>query len=650
MIMTSAATCECTPEGTVQPPKLDRFIGYFDILNKIALYMSRIAIGLLFLMILVTFVDVFMRYIIKSPITGLKEVTEVMLYMMIGLCVAHTTARDRHIKADIVLNALKPKARDSVSMGASLITSVFLGFATASSVKLLMLYIETGRTHGAIMQIVMWPFILLCTVGFFVSLLVSIRNILKNISKAIKDKVSVVGFILGFGFALAILLFFGALMAKMISFSKGMTCLGAVIFMFILMFAGVPIGYTLWMIGTVLVGNIRGFASALSQMATINLSITTDYTWSVVTFFLLMGFLCFFSRFGEDIFRCINMFLAKLTGGVCVVTITASACLAAVVGDNNAVVSTMSAIAYPEMKKLNYDDRLAMGTLAAGSCLGPLIPPSTGFITYSLLTMVSLGKLFASGIIPGIILALAFVITIVIICKRDPQKGPSGATHTRSEKIKSIPYAFPIIFLFVFIIGGTMVGIFTATEGGAMGCVGALIIALIMGRCKLKTMFQAFNEAGALSGMIFTVIVGAKVFSSGLSWCNLNTIVTTFFNNLNWSTNLTVAFILFCFFLAGFFVDLMPLMFVGIPIVYSIVESLGVDGVWFGCLLVMIINTGVITPPFAMVLFVMKGLMPEVPLKTIFAGVTPFVVATLLVIVLLFFVPQLVTWLPNLLR
>lgn len=634
-------------KGSPSPLKLNRFIAGTSFLEKIALYMNYTSIAVLFLMILVTFADVFMRYVVKNSIVGMKEITEVMLFTMIGMCMAHTTATGRHIQVDLVTGALKPKAKASVALGASLITAVFLGFATFSSIKLLSLYVETGRTHGAIMQITLWPFILLCTLGFFLAWLLSVRNVLKVIAKAAEEKVPAIGYILGFGLAVLILAFFGALVTKTVRFDKGILCLGALVFMFILMFSGVPIGYTLWTIGTVLIGNIRGFSAALTQMAAFNLAVTSNYTWSVVAFFLLMGFLCFFSRFGEDIFRCLNMFLAKLRGGICIVTIAASACLAAVVGDNNAVVSTMSSIGYPEMKKLKYDDKLAMGTLAAGSCLGPLIPPSTGFITYSLLTMVSLGKLFASGIISGIILAIAFIITIVIICRLDPSKGPRGEAHTRREKIASLPYALPIILLFVFVIGGTMVGIFTATEGGAMGCVGALIIALIMGRCKFQTMFNAFSEAGALSGMIFSVIVGAQVFSSGLSWCNLNNTVTAFFGSLNWSPNLTIAFILFCFFLAGFFIDLMPLMFVGIPIVYGIVQGMGVDGVWFGCLLVMIINTGVITPPFATVLFVMKGLMPEVPIKKIFAGVTPFVIATVLVVILLFFVLELVTWLPN---
>lgn len=627
--------------------RLDKIAGGMDFAKRLAYYLNFVALAVLFLMVLCTFLDVFMRYVVKNAIVGMKEYTEVMLFALVGMCVAHTFSEGKHITVTLVLDMLKPKAHAVMGIISTLITTVFLGFLTYSSIDLSILYIQQHKAHGAIMQIPMWPMMILVTIGFLLSFILSLRSVFVALANASRARVPVYAAVLALLVGTAVLVVLGLVMTKVLVFSKGFLCLAAVIVMFLLMFSGVPIGYTLWIIGTVLIGNMRGFAAAMAQLATLNLQTTTDYSWSVVAFFLLMGFLAFHARFGEDIFRCIQMFLSRVSGGLCVVTIAASACLAAVVGDNNAVVSTMSSIAYPEMKRLKYNDRLAMGTLAAGSCLGPLIPPSTGFITYSLLTMVSLGKLFASGIIPGIMLALAFIITIIIICKRHPEYGPKGEKHTRQEKLRSLPGALPILILFVFVIGGTMAGIFTATEAGAMGCVGAMIIAAVMGRFKFKTILGAFDSSGSMIGMIFTVIVGAKVFSSGLSWCNLSSIVSGFFNSLNWSPKLTVAFILLCFFIAGFFIDLLPLMFVGIPIVFSVISALGIDGVWFGCLLVMICNTGVITPPFATVLFVMKGLMPEVPMKDIFKGVIPFVIATVIVVAILFFIPDLVLLIPN---
>lgn len=634
-------------ESNLSVRRLEKAAGHLNFAKRIAYYMNFVGLATLALMIICTFVDVFMRYVVRNAIVGMKEYTEVMLFVLVGMCVAHTFAEGRHITVSLVTDALKPKMRAAFALASSLITVVFLGLLTYSSIDMLLLYIELNKAHGAIMQILLWPFIALVTLGFLISFILAVQNVITSLSTAIKENVPVVGIIIAYVIGLALLAFFGLLVTKTIVFAKGVLCLGAVIMMFILMFGGVPIGYTLWIIGTVLIGNIRGFGAAMSQLSSLNLQTTSDYSWSVVAYFLLMGFLAFHAKFGEDIFRCINMFLSRVKGGVCVVTIAASACLAAVVGDNNAVVSTMSSIAYPEMKRLKYNDRLAMGTLAAGSCLGPLIPPSTGFITYSLLTMVSLGKLFASGIIPGVLLALAFIVTITIICKKNPEYGPPGEKHTAKEKIHSLPGALPIIILFVFVIVGSMIGIFTATEAGAMGCVGAMVIAAVMGRFKFKTILGAFDSSGGMVGMIFTVIVGAKVFSSGLGWCNLNDIVSSFFMSLNWSPKLMVAFILLCFFIAGFFIDLLPLMFVGIPIVFGIIQSLGIDGVWFGCLLVMICNTGVITPPFATVLFVMKGLMPSVAMKDIFKGVIPFVIATVVVVLILFFFPDIVLFLPN---
>lgn len=478
--------------------RLDRIAGGMNFAAKLAYYQNFIGLAVLFIMICLTFVDVFARYVLKSSIVGMKEYTEVLLYTLVGMCVAHTFSEGKHITVSLVTDALKPKAWAVLAIVSTLITTVFLGFLSYSSIDLAIMYIENHKAHGAIMQITLWPFMVLVTIGFLLSFILSLRSVFTALANAAREKVpayaAVLALVVG---ALAVVLL-GLVMTKTVVFSKGVLCLAAVIVMFILMFSGVPIGFTLWIVGTVLIGNIRGFSAAMAQLATLNLQTTTDYSWSVVAYFLLMGFLAFHARFGEDIFRCIQMFLSRVSGGLCVVTIAASACLAAVVGDNNAVVSTMSSIAYPEMKRLKYNDRLAMGTLAAGSCLGPLIPPSTGFITYSLLTMVSLGKLFASGIIPGIMLALAFIVTILIICKRHPEYGPRGEKHTMQEKLRSLPGALPIILLFVFVIGGTMAGIFTATEAGAMGCVGAMVIAAVMGRFKFKTILGAFDSSGSM--------------------------------------------------------------------------------------------------------------------------------------------------------
>lgn len=627
--------------------KLDKIINGFGIIKKISLVLNYGGLAILFAMIVCTFVDVFMRYVVNNAVVGMKEYTQVMLFILVGMCVAHTFSKGKHITVTLVTDIMKPKMRSMFAIMTSIITAVFLGFLVYSSFTLLKLYVVNNTKLGAIMQITMWPMIIIVTAGFALSFLIAVSNIMTAIKSAIINCVSAKGYVLSIAVTIVLLVFAVLLATQTVKLSTGILCILGILFMFLLMFSGVPVGYTLWIVGTIIIANVRGFTSGMAQLATLNYQTTTDYTWSVVAFFLLMGFLCFHAKFGEDIFRCINTFLSRVSGGICVVTIGASACLAAVVGDNNAVVSTMTSIAYPEMKRMKYDNKLCMGTLAAGSCLGPLIPPSTGFITFSLLTSVSLGKLFASGIIPGIILALAFIVTILIICKRDPSKGPKGEKFTTMEKIRSLPGALPIIILFIFVIGGTMIGAFTATEAGAMGCVGALIIGLIMRRFNFKTILEAFDSSGSMIGMIFTVIVGAKVFSSGLGWCNLSSIISNFFERMNWGPMVTVAIILIIFFICGFFIDLIPLMFVGIPIVYGIIASMGVDGVWFGCLLVMICNVGVITPPFATVLFVMKGMLPEVPIKDIFKGVVPFVIATIVVVVILFCVPDLVLWLPN---
>lgn len=397
------------------------------------------------------------------------------------------------------------------------------------------------------------------------------------------------------------------------------------------------------------ISNLRGFSVAMDQMATNLYGETSSYTWAVVGFFMLMGALCFHARLGDDIFDTVQKYFGHQRGGLAVVTVAASACLSGIMGDSTSVASTMCNIAYPQMKKYGYDDRLSTGSIAAGSLLGPLIPPSTGFIIFATLTGVSLGKLFVAGIIPGLVMAVVFMITIKINCFRHPEMGPEGERSSRKERISSLKNGGPILILFLLVIGGVYFGIFSATEGGAVGVFGSLLIGLFMRRVKLKTLLDSLSEAGLTLGMIFMVIIGASLFSKFLAWCNLSEILTNFFLGLDLTPRMFFFTVLVFFFILGFFIDIIPMLLLGVPIFFPIAQAMGLDPIYFAVLLVMTIQTGVITPPFASLLFAMKGMVPGVKINDIFSGVWPFVLATAITIIVLFLCPPLVTWLPNLL-
>lgn len=623
-----------------------------DLLDKIcsvSKYLNAFALVVFFGMVGITFVDVFMRYIVKSPLKGVKDVVEVMLVLVVAFTVAHVYNIRGHITVDLITGKLSESNRRILAFITTLIMLMFVAVVLRQEVVQTITYLESGKTNGVVAIVPCYPFQGALALGFLLMLLMCIRDVLRHIVDAVQQGTRPWQWLLIVGVPVLfwVFLYFWT-QPDLWSMSNAVMGVVGLVIMFVLMFAGVPTGFAMMIAGYAMISNIRGVATGLYTVGNQIFATTSNYTWSVVGFFTLMGMFCFYLKFGDDIFTCVQKFLGHVKGGLAIVTIGASALLGAVVGDNNSVVSTMSAIAYPQMKKHNYDDSLAAGVMAAGSGLGPLIPPSTGFIIFGSLTGVSVGQLFVAGVIPGIVMALGYVVTIMILCHRHPEWGPKGPTSTALERLRTLPMALPIIILFIFVIGGIFLGIFTASEGGAMGCIGALIIGLIMRRVNLRDFFKAIIQSGSILGMIFTVLIGANIFATFISWCNLSGMIADIFNNLSLSPMTFCALCFILMLIAGCFIDIIPLFFLCIPIFYPIANMMGVDGVWFGVMLVTCIQTGVITPPFASVLFLMRGLT-DIPINKIFRGVWPFVFATVVVLVILFLVPSLVTILPSLL-
>lgn len=626
---------------------LDGAAGVLDKICSVSKYLNAFALVMFFGMVGITFVDVFMRYIIKSPLKGVKDVVEVMLVLVVAFTIAHVYNTKKHITVDLIIGRLKGRAKEMMRFIVTLIMLVFIVIVLKQEFKFTADYFAAGKTHGVVAIVACYPFQAALTLGFLFMALMIVRDLLQHISEAISSGMKLWQWLIVVGVPLLFWVFMYFWMQPALwSLSKGMLGLIGIVLMFALMFAGVPTGFSMMIAGLAMISHIRGIDTGLFTVGNLIFTTTSSYTWSVVGFFTLMGMFCFFFKFGDDMFDCVQKFLGHVRGGLAVVTIAASALLGAVVGDNNSVVSTMSAIAYPQMKKYDYDDSLAAGAMAAGSSLGPLIPPSTGFIIFGSLTGVSVGRLFMGGVGPGVIMALGFIILILVMCRRDPALGPRGPKAGTAERLRSLPKALPIIILFIFVIGGIFFGIFTASEGGAIGCIGALIIGLILRRVRLRNFFDGLIQSGAILGMIFTILIGAQIFSTFISWCNLSSMIAEWFVAMNFTP---MGFCAVCFVLmliAGCFIDIMPLFFLCIPIFYPIAQTMGVDGVWFGVMLVTCIQTGVITPPFAATLFLMRGLT-DIPIARIFRGVWPFVIVTVVLLVVLFLIPSLVTFLPS---
>jgi tripartite ATP-independent transporter DctM subunit len=495
------------------------------------------------------------------------------------------------------------------------------------------------------------PFAGILVFGLATLWLLILRDFFKKIKTSIEFKFNAFHWtlILGVSAAITILSFFW-IQTELVQLSLPVIGIVGILVFLVALLSGMPVAFALIITSFVFIGHIRGFDIAMNMLGSEPYSNASAFSWSVIPFFVLMGYLAFYARFGEDLYYAAHRWIGHFRGGLGLATVAACTGMGAIVGDSVSCVATMSAIARPEMKKYGYDDRLTTGSIVAGATLGPIIPPSVPFIVYGVLTGVSIGTLFVAGIIPGLIMGLIFGLTIIFWVRINPGLASQAAKSTWKDRIVSFKAGGPILIIFLFVIGGMFLGMFTPTEGGAMGASAVVILALVMKRYTKSNFTQALVESGKVTSIVFFILIGAVLFTRFGVWCNLSGTVTDFLSSLGFGPYVVIALIFVTFFLLGFAVDSLALQLIGVPIVHPIAVALGFDPIWFAVLLVIIINVGTITPPVALNLFVIKALNPDIPISVIFRGALPFVLGTVVSILLFFFVPTIVTWLPNIMN
>ena len=374
----------------------------------------------------------------------------------------------------------------------------------------------------------------------------------------------------------------------------------------------------------------------------------TNYSFVVIPLFILMGQLCYYSGMSSGLYDMAHKLLGSLRGGLAMASVAACALFGAICGSSAATAATMGVVALPEMKKHGYDDGMSCASIAAGGTLGVLIPPSTTFILYGIVTGESVGKLFASGIIPGIIMAICFCIAIAIIVHIKPEMAPGKMKFSAKEKLISLKGGIPMVILFVIVIGGILTGFFTAVEASAIGTVFAFIWLCIKGKFSVKVVIASLKDTVKQSGMIFLILIGAYVFGNFLTVTQLPTTLAAFVQGLDINRYIIVLVIILIYAIMGCFMDSLAMVMLTVPIFYPIMIALGFDGIWYGTLMVMVSQLGLITPPVGMSAYIIQGVAKDVPLSKIFKGLVPMVVAMLVSIVLILFIPQLALWLPSL--
>ena len=421
--------------------------------------------------------------------------------------------------------------------------------------------------------------------------------------------------------------------------------------LFILMLLRVPVGMAMGLVGVSGFSYLVGATPALKLVGQTSMRTVTDYTFGVIPMFLLMGTFVSNSGMSRELFRAANGFVGHLRGGLGIATVAACGGFAAISGSSVATAATFSAVAYPEMRRFNYPQSFSTGVIAAGGTLGIMIPPSTVFAVYGLITEQDVGKLFIAGVLPGVLAVSMYMITITLIGYLAPGFLPQGKPLPWRERFAGLRDIWAPVLLFIFVIGG-LYGLpflprFTPTEAGGVGATGAFLIGLVTGRLDKDKILASLLQATRTAAAVFTVLIGALIFGYFLTVTQTPQKVTEFLTSLGLGSYGVLAVIMLMYLVLGCLMDAMAMIILTVPIIFPVVTHLGFDPIWFGVIIVMTVELGLIHPPVGMNVFVIKSVVKDVSFSTIFKGVLPFVATDLVRLVILIAFPLLATWLPQ---
>jgi C4-dicarboxylate transporter DctM subunit len=417
--------------------------------------------------------------------------------------------------------------------------------------------------------------------------------------------------------------------------------------LFLLLAAGMPIGFAMALVGFVGFIFVGGIEGAFGLLGSVPFSTAASYILSVIPMFVLMGEFSFVSGMVTDAYKSAYSWLGHLPGGLAMATIGGCTAFAACCGSSLAGASLMAEIAYPEMTRYRYGPRLALGSIAAGGTLAILIPPSTAFIIYGILAEVSIGALFIAGILPGIFLATLFMLAIYTQARLDPTLGPPGPKNSWHERFVAVKDVWLVLLLFLLVLGSIWGGILTPTEAGGIGAFGAFIIALGKKRLTRANTVEALGSTLRTTAMLFTILIGAMIFNYFLAVTRVPSMLADFVAGLNVPPLTIVVAILLVYAVLGCIMDTLAMIVLTIPIFVPIVSNLGFDLVWFGVIVTVMLEMALITPPIGMNVFVVSGTVRGVSMYTIFRGIVPFIAAMMVCIAVLLFFPELSLFLPS---
>ncbi len=412
----------------------------------------------------------------------------------------------------------------------------------------------------------------------------------------------------------------------------------------------IPLAFGMGFVGFAGLVFVRGWPAASESVAQVVYESGFAYTLSVVPLFILMGNFVARAGLAHELFRAADAFIGHVRGGLAHATVLACAGFGAICGSSIATAATMSKVAYPSMKRLGYADSLATGVIAAGGTLGIMIPPSTILVIYGIVTETNIGKLFAAGVLPGLLSAALLMAAVSWVAARRPDMAPAGERSTWPQRWAALRGIWGVVLLVIVVLGGIYGGLFTATEGAGIGAFGAFVFALARRALSWKLLWQVLVESARTTAMLFTILIAASVFANFINFTSMPNDLREWIVGLGLPPVAIVGAMMLIYILLGTIMEELSMVLLTIPVFFPIVTQLGFDPVWFGVLIVFVVQIGLISPPVGMNLFVLSTLLKQVPITQIFKGVWPFVAALTVSLLVVLMVPQVALWLPSLMR
>ena len=607
-----------------------------------------------------TVADVLLRWLAGTGVLGLNEITSLVFAVAIAACLPAGTAGGVHLKIDIFARWITGRLAAWLDVFGAALLLIF--FALLSQRMLIFagtLYSQARTT--VLLGLPMAPFIfvvvLLLAISTLVQAVIAVNKVRRAVAyvpvagmksypvaTAVAALLAVVIAVLA---AYALLDFAG--MAAWAQDNPGKAVGIAFACMWILMLSQVPLAAVTGLIGVIGGALFIGFPPFFSAFATESAGLLTSSQIATLPLFLMMGSFAAVSGLSEDLYELAHVLFGRFRGGLALATIGSCAGFGALTGSSLATAATIGRVAIPEMRARGYSPALATGTCAAGGTLGPLVPPGSGpIIVFAILTEASIGQLFVASVGPAILAVLLYFLTIMIYVRLWPTAAPRAITPVeRAHLNATLRRCIPVALLVFGVMGGLYFGIFTDTESAAVGAIGAFAIAIWRGKINRGSYLEVMVETTATTAMVYAMIIGAQSFSFFVLVSSLTESVTAFIGGLEWNKLALISIILVGYLLLGTVMESFAMMIITVPIITPLIVQIGYPVVWWGIVMMCVVETGMIHPPFGLNVFVLKGITPDVSMWTIYRGVAPFVVADLIKLVLMVLFPAITLWLPG---